>query len=349
MHLTDPTDRVPSPIDIPPSWRKSAEAILLNRWRKVLVLGATDAGKSTYCRVLAGSLQAAGMVVSFVDADVGQKDVGPPATITMVRLEGGAELPQAVPTGWFFVGDVNPVRQSLAMVVGARRMVDAAEGDFVVIDSPGLVEGPGRMFNAYQIESLCPDAIVAIQRGIELEPTLRVRLGQTILRVRPSRRAERKSIQARRLAREQAFRTYFKDGRPEVLDLERLAVQRAPLFAGVPLEDPRFVYAERIPEAIVAIGNEPAVPDHGMRVLPADFADHLLCAVLDARGECVGLGILQRIDFRARRLHLFTPVARSHIHGLQFGSLHLDPEGRHLVHRHHSHMAGGVSPGRRVP
>ena len=348
MHLTGPTDRVPSPIDIPGPWRKSAEAILFNRWRKVLVLGATDTGKSTYCRVLAERLQSAGMTVSFVDADVGQKDVGPPATITTARLEGDAELAQAGPAGWFFVGDVNPVRQLLAMVVGTRKLVDTATGDFVVIDSPGLVEGPGRVFNTYQIESLRPEVIVAIQRGNELEPTLHACFHQPILRLRPSRQAVRKSIQARRQSREQAFRTYFANGRIVVLDLQRLAVQRAPLFTGVLLDDPRFIYAERMPEGIVAIGESPARPEHGMRVLPADFADHLLCGVLDAQGDCVGLGILDRIDFRQRQLHLFTPVTRSHIHGLQFGSLHLEPNGHQLAHLHLPHgartrKAGGVA------
>lgn len=33
----------------------------------------------------------------------------------------------------FFVGDVNPVEQFLAMVVGTRKLVDAATGDSVVI------------------------------------------------------------------------------------------------------------------------------------------------------------------------------------------------------------------------
>lgn len=322
------TERSLSAIDIPPAWRKSAEAILHNRWRKVLVLGATDAGKSTYCRFLAARLRASGMAVAFVDADVGQKDLGPPATITMAPLEG--EPAQTVPTGWFFVGDVNPVGQMLAMIVGARRLVDAAPGDFVVIDSPGLVEGPGRTFNAYQIESLRPDLIVAIQRANELEPTLHACLHQPILRLRPSRQAVRKSIHARRQAREQAFRDYFKGGRPVVLDLAHITVQRAPLFTGVPVDDPRFLHAERMPEGIVAIGESPEAPERALRVLPADFADHLLCGVLDARGECTGLGIIDRVDFRHRQIHLFTPVARSPIHGLQFGNLYLDPDGRRL-------------------
>jgi polynucleotide 5'-hydroxyl-kinase GRC3/NOL9 len=332
MRLGEPTDRATPEIDVPPRWRKSVEAILLHRWRKILVLGATDTGKSTYCGFLAASLQAAGRKVSFVDTDVGQKDIGPPATITATRLAKGVVLAQAVPAKLFFVGDVNPVGQFLALVVGTRKLVDAVDTDFVVIDSPGLVEGPGRVLNAYQIESLHPDVIVAIQRAGELEPTLRACLHPSILRLHPSRQAARKSAVARRRTREQSFRTYFAGGRSLVLDVKGLAVQRAPLFTGTPLHDPRFVYAERMPEGVVAIGENPVVAEQGLRVLPPDFADRLLCGVLDAQGDCLGLALLRCIDFRRRQFHLFTPVTRTAIRGLQFGSLHLDPDGRHMAH-----------------
>src|SRR5512139_1849639 len=68
-------------LDIPAAWARSADTILRNRWRTILVLGATDRGKSTYCAVLGARLSHARRRVALVDADVGQKDVGPPATI----------------------------------------------------------------------------------------------------------------------------------------------------------------------------------------------------------------------------------------------------------------------------
>jgi polynucleotide 5'-hydroxyl-kinase GRC3/NOL9 len=317
-------------IHIPASWRGSAEAILDHGWNKVLVIGATDCGKSTYCNFLTAALKAAAATVAFVDADVGQKDVGPPATITLAHLPDGRSLVEAEPTALYFVGSVNPIGHFLPMVIGTRRMTDEARTEFVVIDTVGLVEGPGRALNGYQIESLQPDVIVAIQHALELEPTLRPHGNRRIFRLGPSSKAATKSRPARRRAREQAFRAYFAGSREVALDLQHLRVQRAHLFSGEPFEDPHFVYAERTPEGIVAIGKEASDAGRGHRILPADFADNLLCGAVDAHEECRGLGIIERIDFERRRLYLYTPVPGSQIRALQFGDIYLGRDGQEL-------------------
>lgn len=273
----------------------------------MLVVGATDCGKTSYCSALASILRAAGASVAFIDADIGHKDVGPPATVSLARLEGEAGLAQARPAALYFVGDVDPIGHFLPMIVGTRRMVDAARSDFSVIDTPGLIEGPGRALNAYQIESLRPDAIVAIERAGELEPTLRSHPHCRALRLRPSSRAAAKSDAARRRARERAFREYFAAGRDVALDLKRLALQRTRLLAGEPRVDPR--------------------------ALPPDFADHLLCGVLDAQGECCGLAIIERIELPIGRLRLHTPVPRTRIRAVQFGDLYVGRDGRDLGRR----------------
>jgi len=317
-------------IDIPASWRRSANAILTQRRGKVLVMGGTDCGKSTYSDFLTACLSGAGVTVAFVDADIGQKDAGPPATITLARVEPEGGLARTRPTALYFVGSVDPIGHFLPVVVGTRRMTDAAGTDVVVIDTLGLVEGPGRALNAYQIESLQPEVIVAIQRAGELEPTLRPYGNRRIFRLGPSRKATRKSHLARRRAREEAFGAYFASSHEVILDLRHLRVQRARLFCGEPFEDRHFVYAERTPEGIVAIGEGASDASRGRRILPADFADNLLCGAVDAREECCGLGIIDRIDFERRRLHLYTPVPRTRIRALQFGDVYLGRDGQEL-------------------
>jgi polynucleotide 5'-hydroxyl-kinase GRC3/NOL9 len=275
----------------------------------VLVLGATDCGKSSYSGLLTAMLRAAGATVAFVDADIGQKDVGPPATISLARLEGEAGLAQAKAAGLYFVGDVDPIGHFLPIIVGTRRMVDAAQTDFAVIDTPGLIEGAGRALQAYQIESLQPDAIVALERDQELEPTLHSHWHCRALRLRPSAKAAAKSAVARKRSRERAFRDYFAEAGEADLDLGRLALQRTRLLAGEPPVEPRS--------------------------LPQDFADHLLCGVLDAHGECCGLGIIERFDLASCRLRLHTPVARSRIRALQLGDLFIGRDGGLLGRRRH--------------
>jgi len=321
---------VSAEVDLPSFWRRSARAILEHRLRTVLVIGAPDRGKSTYCGFLARTLRAAGASVAFVDADVGQKDVGPPATITLARIEDEGPLSQARPVALYFVGDVDPARHFLPFTIGVRRAADAAQSEFVVIDMPGFVEGAGRALNAYQIESLRPAAIVALQAAHELEPILRAYAMHRIFRLRSSARATRKPREARRAVREQAFRAHFAIGRDVVLYLKRVAVQRARIFIGEPLDNARFPYAETTAEGVVAIGDTSKPAALGWRILPPDFADNLLCGVMSSSAECRGLGIIERIEFAPPRLRLFTPVPRGEIAALQFGDLYIDRHGRQL-------------------
>ena len=63
-----------------PDWRKLASQVVKPQ-QIVLVIGATDAGKSTFCRFLADVALAKGCKVACVDADIGQSQIGPPTTI----------------------------------------------------------------------------------------------------------------------------------------------------------------------------------------------------------------------------------------------------------------------------
>ena len=65
---------------VPDDWRGAAEAILSNPG-VVVVLGATDSGKSTFCSYLTGKGIDTGIRTALVDADVGQSRVGPPGCI----------------------------------------------------------------------------------------------------------------------------------------------------------------------------------------------------------------------------------------------------------------------------
>ena len=77
--------------------------------RVILVLGGGDAGKSPYCRFLIAQLLGAGERPAVVDAHVGQKIMGPPATVTLGYAEGTAEQWTATAEAFHFVGSTVPV------------------------------------------------------------------------------------------------------------------------------------------------------------------------------------------------------------------------------------------------
>ena len=113
-------------LHIPEPWRQSAATILEDRPRVILVLGGGDVGKSSYCRFLITELLAAGHRIAVVDADVGQKDVGPPATVTLGYAAGTAQQWVVAPEAFYFVGSTSPAGRMLPLVLGTAQLVIAA-------------------------------------------------------------------------------------------------------------------------------------------------------------------------------------------------------------------------------
>ncbi len=322
-------------IDIPEPWARSAEQVQSHRWRNILVLGDTDRGKSTYCRYLCDQLlqSGSGETVAYVDADVGQKDIGPPGAITLGYPQPNTPLAQIEPAAWHFVGNVTPAGQLLPTVLGAKHLVDTAQASRTVINTLGFVRGVGRILQTHLIEAIRPDVIIALVQGRELSALLKPYRYHHTLRLPPSPQASAKTSTERRANRERAFRRYFSAARKAELHLHDLMLQRTLLFTGTKIHLPPFPYAERTDEGIIAVAApDMPIPSH-VRAIPLGFEKHLLCGLSNRRRQGIGLGILQRIDFERETLSLLTPVPMDQIRMLQFGDMSVGPDGRELGRR----------------
>ncbi len=280
-------------LHIPEEWRQAAYKIRELGEKKVLVLGATDRGKSTFCAYLAWHLLQAGQKPAYIDADVGQKDIGPPSTITLGYPQPDKPLQTLEPTAMYFVGAVSPVGHLLPMVVGTRQLMERTATTSVIINTSGLVEGVGEILMTYQIDSLRPDIIVALKTGRELSSILKAHAHYPILRLRPSPGARSKTLEQRRLNREAAFQRYFSNALDFELALDDLIVQRLP---------PSHVH-----------------PDWHRTLTP-----NRLCALADGNQSVLGLGIIRGYQKNRRRLWLTTPVSPGECKILQLGNVRLE-------------------------
>lgn len=312
---------------LPQSWRLVCERIFQERPRKILVLGGTDRGKSTLCRFLVRALVGEGHAVSLVDGDIGQKTVGPPAAVTVARVDGAANTGEIEPQGFYFVGSTGPSGRLLPLIIGTARLAQAAETPFVIIDTTGYIEGTGRILKGYKIEAVQPDLIVAVERRRELDDILNAYRTYPNVRVRSSRRARPRDVWERDRARQRAFASYFRDAERIEVGFEQVTFQRAPLFVGSPMQMDGALYAEQTCEGIVAIAEEP-LPAASKTLRPG-FERGLLCGVADARNRGVGLAILDRFDFDRGTVSLTSPVT-DRLHVLQLGDLYLDQQGYEL-------------------
>lgn len=266
----------------------------------VVLIGGLDTGKSTLSRALLEAAVAAGRPSAFIDADVGQKTVGPPATVTLKRIRGAVDLEpasMAKEDALWFVGSTSPeghLLQIVAAVASVFRIAKASGADFVVVDSSGLVSGVhGQVLKYHKVEMLQPDLVVGLQRGEELLPLLGViqRFFATEvvpLGVHPG--VVPTTVEQRAENRERSMAAYFS------AELHRFRVKPTVFMPALP---PLFELAQ---------------------------LDHLLVGLSDGAGGYLGLGYLEHLPEEGI-LRLITPVAAGP-KALRLGSVRLEEKYR---------------------
>ena len=218
---------------MPPSddWRAALDALVAAR--VVVVIGASDAGKTTLVTALGGELAARGVRVGVVDSDVGQSEIGPPTTVGLGEIRGRvARLSDAALIAFHFVGVTSPARDIRGVVEATRRMVARARAEAlgpILVDTSGLVLGwPGQRLKHQKITVLDPDVVLVLERDDECAPIVARWAGASrprVLRLPARGRPGSRTQTARRRHRQQAFDAYFRHAR--VISLARSAITLA--------------------------------------------------------------------------------------------------------------------------
>ena len=216
---------------VPPQWSHLEISSLRGT---IMVIGASDTGKSTLARYLFQQLCRSGARPAYLDGDVGQSTLGLPTTMTVALAAepGDDRFPPRGSRATYFVGATTPRGQMLPAVIGAYRLREnalALGADAIVVDTSGLVDAAegGKALKQWKIELLAPAAVIALQQGRELEPILwplrrdgRLRTVEwrvsphVVVRPREARVARRRVQLAR----------YFEQARPCLVSLHKMAV-----------------------------------------------------------------------------------------------------------------------------
>lgn len=269
----------------------------LHQSGSVMLIGALDTGKTTMAKRLIQAALAAGRTVGYVDSDIGNSSFGPPACVSLhlfLRSSDFADQIELVraqpPHALHFVGGISPERLVLQQVTATAALVEAAraQADLVVMDTSPMIAGVvGETLKYHKMELCRPDAVVALQRGGELEPVvgmIRRFFGGTVHTAPVEPEAEPSSPDER---------------------MGRRAARIKAAFAP-PLEKWRVrptVFAPTLPSGL----------DPGR-------LDGLLVGVHDTEGRCQGLG---RLEVDDGNLKVLTNSGEG-MQGLRLGSLRVD-------------------------
>jgi len=347
-------------LKIPTEWRELAEEIS-SQGGPVLVIGAPGSGKTTFCLYLTGLLCRRDQRVAWVDADPGQPFLGPPAAISLTPYREAADLLKPRnPMIMSFVGNTSPVGRLLEMITGLQKLVTFAHTlnpGLILINTCGLVNGgAARELKFHEIDMLSPRYVVALQKGTEVEHLLAPhshRAGLLIRRLPVSPDASASTGEARRAAREQRFKAYFRGADFQEIALHDVGVHGPGLGSGERLGFRDVNKLSKIFQAIVV--HAELSSDRLFLVIDGDYAedelytakeqynvrevmvvkrsemDHLLVGLCDDRNLCLGLGILRTIDLKELSIRVITPLRDvSGVRHLSLGSLRVSPAGGEL-------------------
>lgn len=241
----------------------------------IMILGASDSGKSTFARYLLHQLYSNEHRLGYLDCDMGQSTLGLPATLNLVIMPPQSGEGEFLT---YFVGHISPRAHMLPLVVGAYKLQRQAQllgSTELIVDTTGLVDpaAGGVALKHSLIEILEPAALIGLRQGAELEPILRPwyhhpHLQVFELSVVP--RAMSKPREARIRRRHQRWLRYFDQASSVKLSLRHLP-------------------------HLAVFGLEKACRGQ-------------LLALQDERGFALGLGIVQAYDRRAQELVLHTPL-----------------------------------------
>jgi polynucleotide 5'-hydroxyl-kinase GRC3/NOL9 len=200
---------------IPDAWHDLAEALSDERGAAV-VIGGVDTGKTVLAWWLANRL-AERASVAVVDADLGQSEIGPPATV-------GWRPHDADPDRFVFVGSITPEQRPLKTAAATHiACVHASKAaDWLVLDTSGWVSGSGAVsLKRATMDLLRPSDVILIEpEPHALETIARAAPpGTRCHRLRPAERAS-KTDAARRDFRRERFAEYLSGAQGYELPLE---------------------------------------------------------------------------------------------------------------------------------
>jgi polynucleotide 5'-hydroxyl-kinase GRC3/NOL9 len=291
-------------------WQRVLEAIL-NDPGIAVMLGDADVGKTTTATTIANAAVRAGYRTVVVDTDIGQSDIGPPATVGLApACRPVLQMDQLPAAAAFFVGDTQPQFVYRYLVEGAVRSVEWARhrgAQVIVVDTTGSVEGPAAVAaKARKIRAIGPRHVVALQRRGELEPILaRLPEGTIVHRLPPSSRARTRSREMRRIARAHRFRQYFASARRHVVELAAFPANRPAVYAG-----------RHIPQVRM------------LAEIPAPALRHLLVGLADRGGWLAAVGSIIETTPAAQTVAIAAPLrSLAGVSGLQWGVLRVAPSG----------------------
>ena len=198
---------------IPASWKKAAETLRQTRGVAV-ILGDVNAGKSTLCTYLANRCLRSGATISVIDADIGQADIGPPATASSSTIAKNIfSLRELKPEKAYFIGATSPSSvedKHIQSIVHLSQ--DLTNQDTItIVNTDGWVREERAVEHKLQLlNTLRQDLVLGLSMDHELDTILDLQQSP-VLRIEASKFARTRTREERKKIREEGYRRFLQN------------------------------------------------------------------------------------------------------------------------------------------
>jgi polynucleotide 5'-hydroxyl-kinase GRC3/NOL9 len=340
---------------IPVSWKGAAEKIFAFNKKPliVMILGRVDVGKSSFCAFLANNVLRGKRKVVVVDGDLGQSDVGPPASVGFGRVRRPVkDLFEVDADDVFFIGLTTPSGAMDRIIAGLVRMKDEAlektDAEFLIVNTDGWVEGEDAgTYKVSLVESVNPDIVVGLQQQNELAHILSALKTETIA-VATSAAVKERDREKRKVLRELGYKKYLKGAKVLTFPLSWMRIEGVPLGSGAL---PRRPQMQKIVEllslsplhceetattVLLVLGAQQWVHRDRIKAIEEAFKkkvlvmregdeEGLLVSLQNENGKFSGIGILSGIDYERKTMKVYTP-AKGKVSTISVGQIKLDKD-----------------------
>ena len=340
---------------VPPSWNESCEELLNLQPKPAtsMVLGTVDSGKTSFCTYLVNKVLGEKRKVAVLDGDLGQSDIGPPATVAYAFVTRPiTDLFSLRAKNAFFIGETSSGKVAdkvITALVSLKKEVLANNGEFVVMNTDGWVDGECAVnYKMRLVEELAPDVIFFIQQKDELAPLIKgLEKFRGVVVESPSAIRQR-DIEKRRSLRELGYVKYLGNAKVQSLSLSWLRIEGNELFdickTRMNARQASNIYgllgmkplqlSELSDRICVIIGRRRWIDGENIKkveeftkkkvvVTRKGDEEGLLTGMYNADRKFLGIGIVQEVDYIRKALKICTPVS-GEVSILSLGKVRLD-------------------------
>lgn len=344
---------------IPFSWERACNTILAFDEKPVVVvvMGEVDSGKTSFCTYLANKALREKHKVAIIDADLGQSDIGPPSTIGFCCLN----LPISDPfllraEDAYFIGTTTPSGAINEVIDKLAKMKDVSlqkASNFLVINTDGWVLGEEAVqYKLRLVKRIAPSVVVGIQQQDELKLILTALKEIKVISIESPPAIKKRDREKRKILRELSYKKYLKRAKVQSFPLSWVKVEGVPLGTGITPSERRLekiaaklgvnpLYCEETPNLTVIVTRKNQWIDEkqlsnleeklGKKVKLIREGDEqgLLVGLYDEKEKFLGIGILNKIDYRRHIVQVYTPVT-ANIASFRVGQVKLDKQGKEI-------------------